>query len=67
MTDLERYFGGILTGEIVACEKMKRVSERLMEQFASPGEFTLTKKQRGGTSILFSAFVSSRPVNSESR
>lgn len=39
MTDFERYFGGILNGEIVACEKMKRVSERLMEQFASPGEF----------------------------
>lgn len=39
MTDLERYFGGITDGSIVACEKMKRIAERLLEQLASPEAF----------------------------
>lgn len=39
MTDLEKYFGGILNGEIVACEKMKRVSEMIIEQYLDPGEY----------------------------
>lgn len=39
MTELEKYFGGILDGKIVACEKMKRISDILMEQFINPGEF----------------------------
>ena len=39
MTDLERYFGGILDGKIIACEKMKRISEILIENFLNPGEF----------------------------
>lgn len=39
MTELEQYFGGILDGKIVACEKMKRVSERLIEQLLAPEKF----------------------------
>lgn len=39
MTDFERYFGGILDGKIVACEKMKQISAILMENYQSPGEF----------------------------
>lgn len=39
MTEFEKYFGGILDGKIVACEKIKRVSEMLMEQFLNPQEF----------------------------
>lgn len=39
MTEFEQYFGGILDGKIVACEKMKRVSEMLMESFLEPNEF----------------------------
>lgn len=39
MTEFELYFGGILDGRIVACEKMKRVADMLMEQYASPQEF----------------------------
>lgn len=39
MTEFEQYFGGIIDGKIIACEKMKRVSEILMEQFLTPGEF----------------------------
>lgn len=39
MTEFEQYFGGILDGKIVACEKMKRVSEMLMERFLEPDEF----------------------------
>lgn len=36
MTDLERYFGGIADGSIVACEKMKRIADRLLGQLTSP-------------------------------
>ena len=39
MTEFEQYFGGILDGKIIACEKMKRVSEMLMETFLEPNEF----------------------------
>lgn len=39
LTEFEQYFGAILDGRITACEKMKRVSDMLMEQFQSPGEF----------------------------
>ena len=39
MTEFERYFTGILDGKIVACEKMKRVSEILMNRFVCPDEF----------------------------
>lgn len=39
MTELELYFTSLLDGKIVACEKMKRVSEMLLEQYASPGEY----------------------------
>ena len=36
MTDFELYFSQILDGKIVACEKMKRVAEMLLEDYASP-------------------------------
>ena len=39
MTEFEQYFTQIADGRINACEKMKRVSDRLMEQFLNPGEF----------------------------
>lgn len=39
MTEFEQYFGGIYDGSITACQKMQRLSEMLLEQFASPGEF----------------------------
>lgn len=39
MLELERYFGGILNGEIVACDKMKRISEKLMNAYQNPGEY----------------------------
>lgn len=39
MTDFERYFTAILDGEIMACEKMKKVSEMLLENFVNPGEY----------------------------
>ncbi len=39
MTDFEKYFTGILNGEITACEKMKRVSERLLNNFANPHKY----------------------------
>ena len=39
MTEFEQYFGGILDGKIIACDKMKRVSELLMNEYLSPDEF----------------------------
>ena len=39
MTDFERYFGSIVDGKIVACDKMKRISEVLIEQYLAPSEF----------------------------
>ncbi len=39
MIEFEKYFGGILDGKIVACEKMKRVSEMLINRYLSPDEF----------------------------
>ena len=39
MTELEKYFTGILDNKIVACEKMKRISERILNAYNNPGEF----------------------------
>ena len=39
MTALEEYFTALLDGKIVACEKMKQVSEILLEKLANPGQF----------------------------
>lgn len=39
MTEFEQYFTAIYDGSIVACEKMKRQSETLLNQFSCPGEF----------------------------
>lgn len=39
MTEFEQYFTQIADGKITACDKMKRISDRLMEQFLIPGEF----------------------------
>lgn len=36
---LEEYFGAILDGRIVACEKMKLVSERILSAYEHPGEY----------------------------
>lgn len=39
MIEFEQYFTSILDGKIVACEKMKRVSNILMEDYHNPKEF----------------------------
>lgn len=39
MVEFQEYFGGILDGKIVACDKMKRISEVLIEQYLAPNEF----------------------------
>lgn len=39
MTEFEEYFTSILDGKIVACEKMKLVSEMLLNQMYSPEEY----------------------------
>ncbi len=39
MIELEMYFTQILDNKIVACEKIKKQAERILEQYASPGEY----------------------------
>lgn len=39
MTEFETYFTALTDGKIPACEKMKRISDLLLNQFYSPGEF----------------------------
>ena len=39
MIELEEYFTSLLDGRIVACDKMKRVSEIILTDFNNPGEF----------------------------
>lgn len=39
MTEFEQYFLGIVNGDIVACEKMKRIANLLLERFYNPEEF----------------------------
>lgn len=36
---MSRYFSGIGDGRIIACEKMKRIADTLMEKYLNPGEF----------------------------
>lgn len=39
MIELELYFTSLLDGKIIACDKMKRVSDMLLEEFYNPKEF----------------------------
>jgi phage terminase large subunit-like protein len=39
VTEFEQYFSGIGNGRIIACEKMKRIADTLMEKYLNPGEF----------------------------
>ena len=39
MIEFEQYFGQIVDGKIVACDKMRRISEILLERYLSPDEF----------------------------
>ena len=39
MTYLEQYFGSLLDGRITACDKMKRISEMILDDFYNPGQW----------------------------
>jgi phage terminase large subunit-like protein len=39
LIEFEQYFGQIVDGKIVACDKMRRISEILLERYLSPDEF----------------------------
>lgn len=39
MIEFEEYFGKIVDGKIVACDKMKRISERLLEKYLAPTDY----------------------------
>lgn len=39
MTYIEEYFTALLDGKIVACEKMKRIADRILYDMENPGEY----------------------------
>lgn len=39
MIEFEEYFGKIVDGKIVACDKMKRIAEVLLERYLAPDEY----------------------------
>jgi phage terminase large subunit-like protein len=39
LIEFEEYFGKIVDGKIVACDKMKRISERLLEKYLAPTDY----------------------------
>lgn len=39
MTEFEKYFSAVADGGITACEKMKRMAGRLIEQLYTPGQY----------------------------
>lgn len=39
MIEFEKYFGQIVDGKIVACDKMRRISEILLERYLAPDEY----------------------------
>lgn len=39
MIEFEKYFTSLYDGSIIACNKMRRQSEKLLENFYNPGEF----------------------------
>lgn len=39
MTPFEEYFTAVYDGSIVACEKMKRISDMLLKKFAKPEKY----------------------------
>ena len=39
MIEFEEYFGKIVDGKIVACDKMRRISEVLLERYFAPDEY----------------------------
>ena len=60
MLEFEKYFGGILDGKIVACDKMKRISEILIEQYLTPGEFHFDSDIETGESSSSRSSVNSQ-------
>ena len=44
MIPLVEYFGGIAEGKIVACEKMKKTAERVLDDFYHPGKYHFDEK-----------------------
>lgn len=44
MIEFEQYFGQIVDGKIVACDKMRRMSERLIERYLAPDQFHFDHK-----------------------
>ena len=39
MIELEKYFTDILDGKIVACEKIKKMSDKLLNDYHNPGKY----------------------------
>lgn len=46
MTYLEEYFTALLDGKIMACEKMKLVSEKILQDLYKPESITSMRKSQ---------------------
>lgn len=44
MTNFERYFTQIYDGKIISCVKIRKISERLLNDFAKPGKYHFDEK-----------------------
>ena len=38
-TAIEEYFGGIVSGDIIACQKIKKQAEKILQDFHNPGKY----------------------------
>ena len=38
-TAIEEYFGGIVSGDIIACKKIKKQAEKILHDFHNPGKY----------------------------
>ena len=45
MTPFEEYFTAIIDGRIVACEKMKLISELLLTRYAKPEKYHFDERE----------------------
>ena len=56
MTEFEEYFSQVYDGRIVACEKMKQVSEMLLTQFAMPGKYHFDERFANAPIVFIETF-----------
>ena len=56
MTEFEEYFTQVYDGRIVACEKMKQVSEMLLSQLVMPGKYHFDERRANAPIVFIETF-----------